>query len=290
MDVRVKFVLALIGLVLVVGVLGFFVYLSATTDPFGDDVSGDTFLPFEPTPVEPESSIFGFDTFFGDGSGDAPSEEAEPEVLATVTLRDNEVPSQQLNDVPVTNPSEVTYTVHMRVSWSKQLHQEWYAPGAHLSPMVAWSHRLENAVFKTNTTASEGMEVMAETGGTGPISRELRNLRNQGYVLDYATGKRIDAPGEDSVVLPLSINAPYGSVVSMIAPSPDWFITAHNVVLFENGRWLDRKSVPAILYDAGTDSGKTFTAHNRNTNPPEPISRVSDAPAVPIAVFEFVRN
>ena len=108
-------------------------------------------------------------------------------------------------------------------------------------------------------------------------------------LLHYGTGKRIDAPGEDTVSVLLSTTAPYVSVVSMIAPSPDWFIAAHNVTLFENGNWVERLSVPAVLYDAGTDSGTTFTAEDSDTDPAEAITRLADAPTLPIATFEFMR-
>ena len=106
--------------------------------------------------------------------------------------------------------------------------------------------------------------------------------------------KELTRRARNSVRLTLSRNAPRVSVVSMIAPSPDWFISAHNVTLFENGRWTERKTVDAVLYDAGTDSGITFTARNNDTNPPEPITRLlpdSTIPiTVPIAVFEFIRT
>ena len=180
------------------------------------------------------------------------------------------------------------YTVLMHISWSPALHGEWYPDGAHLSPMVVWSHRLENTVFTTGEPASDGMEIMAETGATGTLREELDTLGNGGYLFHYNTGTVTDAPGEDSTSLLLSPTAPYASAVSMIAPSPDWFVAVRNVKLFDNGRWITRKKVPAALYDAGTDGGRTFNARNSDTNPAEPITRFAGAPAVPVATFEFV--
>ena len=295
MDVRVKFIISLAALVVIVVTLGVFIYFSAASRE-GTTAVDETadLLPFDPTPIEPDSEAVGFDTFLSNTPAPVESDPADdPSILATVTISDTIPPSEQLrfeNEEVSADPNEALYTVYMHASWSKQLHQEWYAPGAHLSPMVAWAHTLENVVFKSGDIASDGMETMAESGGTKPIERELRDLRNRGSIFSYSFGSRIDAPGEDSVTLSISRNTPRASVVSMIAPSPDWFIGAHNVLLFENEQWRDRVSVPAVLYDAGTDSGTTFTAYNRNTNPQEPIFRIPDAPPLPIAVFEFVRN
>ena len=75
----------------------------------------------------------------------------------------------------------------------------------------------------------------------------------------------------------------------MIAPSPDWFVSARNINLYENGDWVEEMSVAAPLYDAGTDSGEEFDSEDEDTDPKEVISRVADAPEAPIAVFTFTR-
>ena len=57
----------------------------------------------------------------------------------------------------------------------------------------------------------------------------------------------------------------------MIAPRPDWFVAVENVVLFENGEWIESMTVQASTYDAGTDSGLSFASENLATSPAELI-------------------
>ena len=64
----------------------------------------------------------------------------------------------------------------------------------------------------------------------------------------------------------------------MIAPSPDWFVSVCNVNLIENGKWLEEKMVELSVYDAGTDSGITYTSENQTTIPRENISKIVSPP------------
>ena len=288
MTVQLKLALGMLMLAAVVIALSVFVYISATSNPLQED---SRVTPVRPTAIQATSGI-GFDTLLPTRQ-DSQETRGESEKTAVVTLESpTEVLEETKNTEPpvVLNKSEATYTVRMHASWSNILHTDWYPSGAHLSPMVAWSHRLTNTVFTVGQTASDGMEQMAETGATATLEEEIESLGTNGYLLNYAIGERIDAPGEDTVSLLLSVTAPYASVVSMIAPSPDWFITAQNVQLFENGQWIERVSVPAVLYDAGTDSGTRFTSRNSDTRPAQPIARLTDAPTIPIATFEFIRT
>jgi len=59
--------------------------------------------------------------------------------------------------------------------------------------------------------------------------------------------------------------------VSMIAPSPDWFV-AVQANLFDGVNWTDEIVLELISYDAGTDSGTDLTSVDVDTNPRELIS------------------
>jgi len=80
----------------------------------------------------------------------------------------------------------------------------------------------------------------------------------------------------------------------MIAPSPDWFVGVSALALFEDGRWVGERRIDLVPWDAGTDSGSTFTSPDQAT-PPQPISRIVTAPlspsgsASPLGTFTFIR-
>ena len=66
---------------------------------------------------------------------------------------------------------------------------------------------------------------------------------------------------------------PHVTLVSMLAPSPDWFVGVSGLSLLdEDGNWKENETVELRLYDAGTDDGATFNADNANSDPAEPIS------------------
>lgn len=285
MDVRQKFFIWLGALFIVVILLFIFVFITATKDP----LSGSS-VPFDPVSIssdEVDRIIEEQNTLFPESEV-----EEEEQVIATIELTDNIPPEQKFTPIEgiVPKEDEIIYQVTLKGSWSKQLHPNFYPPTAHMSPMVVWSHRIKNIFFEIDGFASEGLENVAETGATRIIERELTELGKNNSILDFTKGRLIDAPGTDSVQIAVSKSAPYVSVISMIAPSPDWFVAAHNVLLFENGKWIPTKTVQTTLYDSGTDSGKEFRSRNSDTRPQEPISKfISEDINIPLATFEFIR-
>ncbi len=301
MDVRKKFTLNMTTLIIIVIILSVLVFFSATSspgsqepDPEQEPVNFDIETLFEETEEQEEIAQETVTPPAETPPTDSPSPQEDEDVLATITFVDNQPPEKQLRQpdavLTLSGDTTISYTVRLGVSWSKRLHPNWYPKGAHISPMVAWSHRLKDTVFRSNEIASKGMEIMAETGGTRTLVQEIQNITRIGAILSHGTGRVFNAPGEDATQITMARNVPYITVVSMIAPSPDWFIAARNVELYKNGRWLERVSVPAALYDAGTDSGPEFTSANDDTDPKEPISRLRNPPSIPIATFEFIRN
>jgi len=81
----------------------------------------------------------------------------------------------------------------------------------------------------------------------------------------------------------------------MIAPSPDWFVGVSRVPLFENDQWVDRVTVEAQPYDAGTDSGTTYLSPDDDSNPQDPIAEITGYPfessgtVAPLGTFTFER-
>ena len=71
---------------------------------------------------------------------------------------------------------------------------------------------------------------------------------------------------------------PYVSLVTMLAPSPDWFTGIMKVSLCDtsSGTWRDSWTINNIQpWDAGTDDGATFDAENNATMPPGDITQIT---------------
>lgn len=101
--------------------------------------------------------------------------------------------------------------------------------------------------------------------------------------------------GEVSVAFTATTAHHLATVVSMVAPSPDWFVGVSGLDLFVNGNWVDKVVVPLQPYDAGTDSGVTYGSANQDTVPQELIREIIglpfsvDAPVLPLGTFTFRR-
>jgi hypothetical protein len=137
---------------------------------------------------------------------------------------------------------------------------------------------------------------MAETGGKSPLTAEIEELIASGEACELVSGGGIPvSPGSVGVEFTASLDCPLVSVVSMIAPSPDWFVgVAGNSLLGDDG-WIDELQVDLYAYDAGTDSGVSYTSPNEPTAEKETVYRIDEGPvlvdgqALPLGVFRFVR-
>lgn len=64
------------------------------------------------------------------------------------------------------------------------------------------------------------------------------------------------------------------SLIVKVIPSPDWFVGIDSLNLCEGGQWKQEATFDLHPFDAGTDSGFTFSSPNFPTTPPENITMV----------------
>ena len=136
---------------------------------------------------------------------------------------------------------------------------------------------------------------MAERGRTSPLDQEIQAAIAAGTAGLPMIGDGIASPGGTALEFEISQTHSLVTLVAMIAPSPDWFVGVSALPLFENGQWLADRRIELAPWDAGTDSGSTFTSPDRAANPSAPISRILSAPlspggrVTPLGTFTFVR-
>ncbi len=65
----------------------------------------------------------------------------------------------------------------------------------------------------------------------------------------------------------------------MIGPSPDWFVGVDSLLLLEEGRWRSTVKVALFPFDAGTRTGNRFELFGPRSDPPEPISELTEQSA-----------
>ena len=195
-------------------------------------------------------------------------------------------------DLPSTETAR--YRVTFQATWSQATHPAgWPGPSAHFSGLVGGTHDGTVEFWAPGMLASTGIEVMAELGGKSALINEVNAaiVANEAEFVLSGGGLSV-SPASVSLEFDVSDDYPLVTLVSMIAPSPDWFVGVHGQSLRANGDWVDELSVDLQAYDAGTDSGTTFFAGNQDTNPAEPITLITGAPfatGVPLGQFVFTR-
>ena len=207
-------------------------------------------------------------------------------------------PSPVPTPTPAPVPSEPTarYRVTFDGTWTAATHPMDPPGNPHFSRLIGGTHADGVVFWEPGGTASPGIEAMAEEGSTSPLDAEIQAAIDAGTAEGLIAGGGIN-PSPDSVSVEFQVGRdfPLVTLVSMIAPSPDWFVGVHGLNLIQNGEWVAETTVTLLPYDAGTDSGTSFRSPNADTMPREPISRLEGFPVesggtvAPFGTFTFVR-
>ena len=197
-------------------------------------------------------------------------------------------------NVSILVASNVTYKVTFEFNWNNKEFPIDYPSNAHFSKLIGWSHTSTNNFFLIETMASEGIKDMAELGATSTLENELNEKIANGDGLDFVIGENLSG-GVGEITVDIIVNKENSSVTlaTMIAPSPDWYVGVVNINLFENGEFTNEKIVDGLIYDAGTDSGTSFTSNNAETKPKQPISFITNLPlgnGITISTVKFSKQ
>ncbi len=137
---------------------------------------------------------------------------------------------------------------------------------------------------------------MAETGKKSSLDREIEALIGEGQACEVISGGGIArSPGTVTVEFTVSRDCPRVTVVTMIAPSPDWFVGVTGLRLYGEEGWIEAWETELYPYDAGTDEGESYTSRNEPAEEREGIHKIESGPLqvegqVPsLGVFSFVR-
>ena len=191
-----------------------------------------------------------------------------------------------------------TYAVTFRATWDATSHGNSppFPSGAHFSRVVAATHVGAVSFWSSGGIATEGIESMAETGAVGTLCDEVQAEAARGRAGGCIRGREASFPSPGTVTLTFDVEEDlrFLTLVSMIAPSPDWFVGVDGIALQEGGCWTPRIELDLAGYDAGTDGGATFTARDADLTPHEPIGPIEALPAgvreVPFATLVLERS
>ena len=171
------------------------------------------------------------------------------------------------------------YKLTFNATWSVQTHPNEFPSSAHFSGLIGMTHNSSVMLFTKGELASDGIKNMAETGGKNPLEMEIQSFISNGTGSNLISGGGINSsPGEVSLEFNIVSTHSLVSLVSMLAPSPDWFIAVSNINLIENNEWVTSKTITIDIYDSGTDNGSTFRSPDEPTLPPLPVDNITTPP------------
>jgi hypothetical protein len=197
-----------------------------------------------------------------------------------------------------TASAPVRYQVVFERTWSSATHPQDFPLLAHFSPVIGATHDGRYDPFRSGGTATAGIERLCEEGKHQPLDGEIRAAvagGTAGTLIETPDPLR-SVPGKAVATFEIDATHPMVSIAAMIAPSPDWCAIAADVALFENGAWVDSKTVELDAWDVGTDSATSYRALDRDTQPRAPIQVnslpyfVQDGRSVPVGRVTFVRQ
>jgi len=179
----------------------------------------------------------------------------------------------------IVGPGDVTYEMRFIATWSAATHPDDFPSSAHFSGLIGASHNASVLFWEAAAQASPGIESMAETGSKSALIDEVEQAMSTGNADKIISAAGLGAsPGNIDITFPMQSSHPYISIVTMLAPSPDWFAGVSAINLMENGDWLPSKTVELFVYDAGTDDGVSYTSSDADSNPKQAIMKISESP------------
>jgi len=181
--------------------------------------------------------------------------------------------------LPLPSDVRARYRAILESDWSAATHPQDYPGGAHYSPILVVTHLATTTFWRSGMLASSGIERMAEEGSQSPLDGEVAAAIASGEAEAFVRGGGLGSTPEiEQVEFDITTGFPYVTVVSMIAPSPDWFIGLAGLPLIANGEWRDEVVVELFPWDAGTDDGASYESANADAGPAQPIALLQRPP------------
>ena len=159
---------------------------------------------------------------------------------------------------------------------------------AHFTDLVGATHQAGSALWTPGGLATPGIERVAEDGQSDILISEVDNLIDEGIADQFIN---VGAPrvflqrrsiiiSQIPATLEITVNEehPEISLISMIAPSPDWFVGVSGLALFDGEEWVDSLTLDLRPWDAGTENGVDFDLTNVGTIPQRTIERITNSP------------
>ena len=211
-------------------------------------------------------------------------------LTVTRTAEDTSL-SPPASDPVAAFPSTAVYTVTFTGDWTTSVTPDGVPGGAHFSRLIGGVHSDAVTFLESGGTASAGVESMAEVGGWTGLQGEVQNAGLGALSVLAGDTDFISPTTSKTLTATLTTEHPRLTLLTMVAPSPDWFVGVSGLPLLDDqGRWLRSHEVDLFPWDAGTEDGSEFSLDNLATTPQgtiESIRGTGKFSTEPIASLSF---
>ena len=175
-----------------------------------------------------------------------------------------------------TGAGSATYTVTFKGNWNTSSTPDGVVGGAHFTTLIGAVHNSNVTFWAPGGTATDGVELVAELGSTGTFRTEISNAE-EGTVKSTVSQSGTSATGSRTFRVEFSRTHPLLTLLSMIGPSPDWFVGVSGLSLLDGSdAWRSSHTVDLFPYDAGTEDGENFSLSNPDTDPQGTITSLKN--------------
>ena len=171
-------------------------------------------------------------------------------------------------------PQAITYQVTFEGNWTLASTPGGVVAGAHFTTLIGGVHGSGVTFWQSGSRASAGVEMVAELGATGTFRGEVARSPHTRSVIEQ--GVSGGGTGRATFNIDVTRTHPLVTLLSMIGPSPDWFVGVSGVSLLDGANgWRQSLVVDLFPYDAGTEDGTEFSLSNPDTNPQGVITGIA---------------
>ncbi len=171
---------------------------------------------------------------------------------------------------PSDNTPVTQYRVTFQSTWNSTDHTS-IPSGAHWSNLVGATHKFPNEFLQLGQNATTGIKDVAELGSNGAFNAEVVSAMSAGNADMWINQEFSPNNATSSIVMDIFVTNEhhYLTLVSMLAPSPDWFIAINSLDLMGPGleNADDIITLDVFAYDAGTDAGTDYTSLDSPISP-----------------------
>lgn len=194
--------------------------------------------------------------------------------------------------------SESIYRIELTGKWKSP---EFGVPGGvHFTAFTGMVHNQNEKLWEEGGLANPGVENIAEIGSAALALIEIDSVISRQNASGIISIPAPPPTGTSARTFYCNSNYSMVSFVSMIAPSPDWFVGVNGLSLYSNKKWVADTSIQLYVYDAGTEDGDVFGYNNPATMPQQSIKLLTPATGSvlangnstlqPIATVRFIRQ